>query len=259
MSAWRDVLLAFVLTCYSSIGAGAGDWGTIRIGTEGAYPPFNFVDASGKLQGFDIDIANALCAQLKAKCEFVTQDWDGIIPGLQAKRYDAIVASMSITEERKQAVAFTDKYYFVPSRFVVQKTGGPAGVSAEDLKGKTIGVQSSTTESSYVEKKYPDSTTKLYPTMDDALADLAAGRIDAVLGGALVLADWLDKADGGGSCCTLSGPELRDTAWFGEGAGIAVRKEDGDLVQLLNAALKAIVADGTYKSINDKYFKVSIY
>ncbi len=254
-----QLVLSLALSFGLASSAHAAEWTKVRIGTEGANPPFNFIDASGKLQGFDIDIAKALCERMKVECEFVTQDWDGMIPALQAKRYDAIVASMSITEERKQSVAFTNKYYSVPSKFVVRKEAGIDDVSAEGLSGKTIGAQSSTTESAYLEKAYPSASIKLYPTMDDAIADLAAGRIEAVLGGAITLSDWLASPDRGGACCAFAGPDLKDPAVFGEGAGIAIRKDDTDLVAKFNAALQEILADGTYKKVNDKYFKVSIY
>ena len=122
----------------------------IKIGTEGAYPPFNTVTADGKLVGFDIDIANALCAQMKVECEIVTQDWDGIIPALQAKKFDAIIASMSITEERKKQVAFTNKYYTTPLALVALKDSDLAATDPAALAGKTVGAQASTTQAVWV-------------------------------------------------------------------------------------------------------------
>ena len=237
--------------------AAAKEWKTVRIGTEGAYPPFNFIDSAGKLQGFDIDIAKALCDKMKVKCVFVAQDWDGIIPGLLAKKYDAIVASMSITAERKKKVDFTDKYYNSPATFVAPKNTDITDISPKALAGKTIGAQSSTIHSNYLEDNYKDSKLKFYKTQDEVNADLAAGRLDAQLADKLVLFEWLKTK--AGQCCKFVGPGITDKRWFGEGAGIAVRKEDQDLKAMFNKALKEILADGTYKKINMKYFPFSIY
>lgn len=229
----------------------------IKIGTEGAYPPFNFKDASGELKGFDIDIAKALCAQMKAECSFVAQDWDGIIPALLAKKYDAIIASMSITEERKKKVDFTDKYYQTPAKFIVDKKSGIKDVSVAAMKGKTIGAQGSTIHANFLQDKYKGSTIKLYKTQDEVNADLAAGRLDALLADSAVMLDWLKKKEG--ACCTFVGPAFTEVKYFGVGAGIAVRKGEDKLREAFNKAIKAIIANGTYKKINDKYFPFSVY
>lgn len=254
MTRFWGVLLAATL----AVGAAqAKEWKEIRIGTEGAYPPFNFLDKAGQLQGFDIDVAKALCDKMKAKCTFVAQDWDGIIPSLLAKKYDAIVASMSITEERKQRVAFTDKYYDTPGRFVAAK-GAKLDVKPAGMKGKTIGAQRSTTHASYLEDNYKGATLKLYATQDEANLDLANGRLDAVLADSIVMYEWLEKAPEA-KCCAFAGEPIKAPKWFGEGAGIAVRKEDKDLVAAFNKAIKEIRADGTYEKLNRKYFPFSIY
>ncbi len=241
-----------------ALGAGAAhaEMKKVRIGTEGAYPPFNSVSTSGELVGFDIDIAKALCAKMKVECTFVAQDWDGIIPALLAKKFDAIVASMSITEERKQKVAFTVPYYSTPGNFIAPKDTKLTDLSPAGLKGKTIGTQSSTTASVYLEEKYKDSDIKLYPTQDEANADLANGRLDTILADKFVLYEWLEKTDAG-KCCKFIGADLKDVN--PEGTGIAVRKEDNELREALNKAIKEIVADGTYKTINAKYFPFNIY
>jgi len=235
--------------------ASAKDWKTIRIGTEGAYPPFNGVTAGGEITGFDIDIAKAMCEKLKAECTFVAQDWDGIIPALLASKFDAIVASMSITDERKKKVAFTDRYYTTPGSFMVAKDSPITDPSPANLKGKLVGTQSSTTASTYLEAHYKDSEIKLYATQDEANADLASGRLDAVLADKFPLYEYL-KTDAGKACCKFVGVDMPDVN--PDGQGIAVRQEDKDLVEMLNKALKEIKADGTYKKINDKYFPFSI-
>jgi polar amino acid transport system substrate-binding protein len=230
---------------------------TLKIGTEGAYPPFNNLTADGKLVGFDIDIANALCDEMKVKCEFVTQDWDGIIPALQAGKFDAIIASMSITAERKEKVDFTHKYYHTPPAVVAAKDTDIKGVTKEDLAGKTIGVATSTTHFNYAEKTFTDSTVKSYPSSVEFLLDMANGRLDAVSDDITVLEEWLKTPDG--ACCKIVGTITQVPEIHGEGAGIAVRKGETDLVNQFNTAIDAIRANGKYKEINDKYFSFDAY
>jgi polar amino acid transport system substrate-binding protein len=240
-----------------SVGAAGAQEKVLKIGTEGAYPPFNNLTADGKLEGFDIDIANALCEEMKVKCEFVTQDWDGIIPALQAGKFDAIIASMSITDERKQKVDFTNKYYNTPPAIAAPKDTPIKGVTKEDLAGKTIGVQGGTTHFNYSEKEYTDSTIKPYPTAQEYQLDLANGRIDAVNDDVTVIEQWLNSPEG--ACCRLVGTIKPVPEIHGEGAGIAVRKGEADLVKQFNAAIDAIRANGKYKAINDKYFTYDAY
>jgi polar amino acid transport system substrate-binding protein len=237
--------------------ASAQDKMKIKIGTEGAYPPFNNLTADGKLEGFDIDIAKALCEEMNADCEFVTQDWDGIIPALLAGKFDAIIASMSITDERKKQVDFTNKYYNTPPAIAAPKDTDIKGVTKEDLAGKTIGVQGSTTHSNYSEATYTDSEVKLYPTADEYKLDLASGRIDAVNDDIIVLQQWLATPDG--ACCKIVGTIKPVPAIHGEGAGIAIRKGEDELREKFNAAIDAIRANGKYKEINDKYFDFDAY
>lgn len=225
----------------------------IRVATEGAYPPFNEKNASGELVGFDVDITKALCAKIGAECVIVTQDWDGIIPGLLAKKYDAIIASMSITPERRKKVSFTKKYYETPLRFVARKGSGLA-ISKAGLKGKSIGAQRSTTGSDYAEKTFGSvASVKLYDSYENALADLVAGRVETVAADGIPLGGWLAKPEGKGY--ELVGAPVQ----VDEGIGIAVRKEDKALLDKLNGAIASIRADGTYKKINAKYFPFDIY
>lgn len=228
---------------------------TIRIATEGAYPPFNFVDADGSLKGLDVDMAKALCDQMKAKCTIVAQDWDGIIPGLLAKKYDAIVASMSITEERKKQIDFTNKYYTTPLAVAVPKDSALKGVTPEDMKGKTVGAQASTTQADYTSDVYAKAgaEAKLYPTQDEAVVDLQNGRLDALISDKFVVVDWLNKA--GKDCCKLLG----DVPGTETQAGIGIRQGEGELKEKFNKAIDALVADGTYAKITKKYFPFDIY
>lgn len=225
------------------------------IGTEGAYPPFNNLESDGTLVGFDIDIAKALCDEMKVTCEFVTQDWDGIIPALQAKKFDAIIASMSITPERKEKVDFTDKYYNTGPAIAVRKDSPITDVAG--LKGKVMGAQSSTTHANFAEKAFADSELKLYPTTDEYKLDLEGGRIDAAIDDVVVLSEWV-KSDAG-ACCKILTALTPDIEIHGPGAGIAVRKGETALVEKFNAAIKAIRANGKYKEINDKFFDFDVY
>ncbi|MBV9523861.1 MAG: ABC transporter substrate-binding protein [Alphaproteobacteria bacterium] len=250
------LLVAAALTCgFVQVGPAAAQ-GTqkVRVATEGAYEPFNYKDPNGQLQGFDVDIAKALCERAKFECEIVAQDWDGIIPGLLAKKYDAIIASMAITDERKKKVAFTEKYYQTPARFIVKK-GAKLDISEAGLKGKNIGAQRATIHSNYLEQTYGKvANIKLYDTQENANLDLVAGRLDAIEADSVVLLEgFLKKPEG--KNFEFAGPEF----YLSDGAGIAVRKEDETLRTAFNKALKEIRADGTYKKINDKYFPFDIY
>ena len=221
----------------------------IRIGTEGAYPPFNMIDKDGKVAGFDIDIARALCAKMGAECVFVTQDWDGIIPGLLAGKYDAIVASMSITEDRKKAVDFTNRYYSNSLRMIAKKG---SGVDPRKLDGKSVGAQRATIAANHAEAM-PGVNAKLYDTQENAYLDLDSGRIDVLVTDMLPGFDWLNSDQGQGFEFVGENIDIDDKI------GIAVRKGEDKLRLRLNQAIDDIVADGTYEKINAKYFPFSIY
>lgn len=231
-------------------GAQAQDMMKLKIGTEGAYPPFNNLTSDGELVGFDIDIAKALCEEMKADCEFVTQDWDGIIPALQAGKFDAIIASMSITEERKQQVDFTGKYYSNTLNFAAPKD---SEFSPDNVGSAVIGVQEGTISAIFAEETYPDADVRAYPTQLEAWADLEVGRVDAVLGDFGVQYEWLNSDDG--ACCEFKGEAVSSD----DEIGIAVRKGETELADKFNAAIDAIRASGKYKEINEKYFPFDVY
>jgi polar amino acid transport system substrate-binding protein/arginine/ornithine transport system substrate-binding protein len=222
-----------------------------RIATEGTYPPWSFKDAQGKLQGWDVDIANALCERMKVRCEIVAQDWDGIIPGLVARKFDMIVASMAITQQRRQRVDFSDKYKETISRFVAKK-GTPADVSPAALKGKAIGVQRGSIQASYLSHNYKDADVKFYDTPQAAELDLVAGRVDYIFGNMVTyFVGFMKTADAANF--TFVGPEMKG-GLLGDGNAIAVRKGDTATLEKVNAALAAIREDGTYDRITAKYF-----
>jgi polar amino acid transport system substrate-binding protein len=248
-------LAAMSLFAGANMAAAADD--TLVIGTDATYPPFESLDAGGKFQGFDIDIGNALCAQMKVKCTFVNQDFDGIIPALQAKKFDMILSSMSITPERLKTIDFTDKIYNTPPAIAVPKDSTATEATDAALKGKTIGAQSSTTHANYATEHLKDVELKLYPTADEYKLDIANGRIDAVIDDVVVLSEWV-KSDAG-NCCKMLGTLPIDPVINGEGAGIGLRKGDDALKTKINTAIAAIRADGTYKKIQDKYFDFDVY
>lgn len=249
------LLIAALLVLGSS--ASHAETRLIRIGTEAAYPPFAMVTPEGELAGFDVDIARALCAAAGFECEIVSHSFDGLIPGLDARKFDAIVASMAITEERRKHVDFTEKYYVSPGRFVARQGAG-IEISPTGLAGKVACVQGASIHENYLRDSFPDIETRIYGTQQEAVLDLIAGRCDVLLGEALSLGkDLLETPEGTGFAYV--GPSISDPRWYGEGAGIAVRKGDSELVALFNEAIRKIRADGTYARINDKYFDFDIY
>lgn len=257
MSLMKTAAIAALATLVASA-ALAEDKRKVRIGTEGAYPPFNYIDTNGELVGFDVEMANALCEAANYECTFVVQDWDGIIPGLLADKYDAIIASMSITPKRKEVVDFTNKYYNTPARFVVLEGEEPDVTQGSGLDGMRVGVQGATTHEDYVRAKWPKAEVVTYGTQDEANADLINGRVDLVMADSVVLQEGFLKVDGG-DCCVFYGDSYNDPEFHGDGAGIAIRKGETEIVDGFNAAIVKIREDGTYKAINDKYFEFDAY
>ena len=235
----------------------ANDWAKIRVATEGAYPPFNFVDKDGNLQGFDVDIAKAVCEAVGSECELVIQDWDGIIPGLLAKKYDCIVASMGVTEERKKKVDFTDKYYIAPAKFYAKKGAG-IQISKDGLQGKTVAVQRATVYEKFLLEKFEGVVKmKVYGTQDEANLDLASGRADLGFAEPMALTSGFLNTPKGKDF-EFIGPTYSDPKYFGP-ISIALRLGNDDLKKLLNKGLKIIRENGTYQKINAKYFSFDIY
>ncbi len=250
----RNIL--FVTMLLAPVLSFAGDWKNIRIGVEGAYPPFSETKPDGSIVGFDIDIANALCAEMKAKCTLVAQDWDGMIPALLARKYDAIIASMSITEERKKRVNFTKKYYSSPARFI-KRSDDKISIVNSKMKGLKVGVQQETVMDKFVTDNWGDIVTvRRYASQDDASNDLLTGRLDMIFS-EIGPGDSFIKAQAGKA--EFVGPSYSDVEWFGEGIGIALRKQDNDLEKKLNAAISSIRSNGTYARIQAQYFDYDIY
>lgn len=244
----KKTLMGVSLTVMALASAASAEE-VLRIASEGAYPPFNNVTASGELVGFDIDIAKALCAEMKRECEIVAQDWDGIIPGLVNNKYDAIVASMSITAERLEAIDFTDPYY---SNYLSVLGSEGSDLSLDGLGKVAIGAQRSTVGSQWAEDAYGSrSDVRLYDTNPAAVSDLEAGRIQAVVMDFLPAAEVIAKTKGLGF--------VEEKIDINDKIGIGTRKGDDDLTTALNAALAAIRANGTYEAISTEYFGADIY
>ena len=248
---------------------------TIRIGTEGAYPPWNNLNSAGELEGAEIDFGNEACKRMGVTCEWVTQDWDGIIPALLQGKYDIIIAGMSITEERKEKVNFTSGYMTDGARFAVLKNSGLANLNIAGMAkvnlnnaggkeqaaigqliaamdGKTVCVQSSTIHQNFLEKHMSGAVdVKLYQAVDDHNLDLAAGRCDAVLADVGSIIDFMESD--GGVDVAFTGPTFSGGV-FGDGVGGAVRKEDTDILEMWNAAIAEMSKDGTTAEITKEWF-----
>ena len=264
-------LIAFLLMTISA--AYAGDWSKIKIGTEGAYPPWNGTNAAGELEGAEIDLVRDLCARMNAECELVAQDWDGIIPALQNGKYDAIMAGMSITEERMQVINFSQGYANEPASFSVLKSSSLAALGhsgkvnmdalnatsegllaslKSTLNGTTVGVQGSTTHENFVKQVLGDSVTmKSYDTQENLELDLSVGRIDAALSDQGSMEKFMESDNG--KDIVFIGPGLGGGP-FGEGVGVGLRKADTDLLKMFNKAIDEARADGSLAKHFSKWF-----
>ncbi|KFX22551.1 MULTISPECIES: arginine ABC transporter substrate-binding protein [Pectobacterium] len=220
---------------------------TIRFASSATYPPFESLDASNEIVGFDMDLAKALCKQMQATCTFTNQAFDSLIPALKFRRYDAVISGMDITPERSKQVAFTQPYY-ANSAVVIAQKGKFSDFAA--MKGKRIGMENGTTHQKYMHDKHPEVQTVSYDSYQNAVLDLKNGRIDGVFGDTAVVNEWIKTNP---ELATV-GEHVTDAEYFGTGLGIAVRPDDKALLEKLNKALDAIKADGTYKTINDKWF-----
>jgi arginine/ornithine transport system substrate-binding protein len=231
----------------------------LKIGIEAAYPPFASKAPDGSIVGFDYDIGNALCEEMKVKCQWVEQEFDGLIPALKVRKIDAILSSMSITEDRKKSVDFTNRYYLTPARLVM-KQGTVVSEGLSELKGKKIGVQRGSIHERFAREVLAPKGVEVVPygSQNEIYLDVAAGRLDGTLADATLLQDgFLNTAAGKGYA--FAGPSFTDVKYFGDGVGIAVRKGDKADLDKINAAIVAIRANGKYKQIQDKYFNFDIY
>ncbi|BBP76682.1 MULTISPECIES: transporter substrate-binding domain-containing protein [Pseudomonas] len=275
----KEVLLGSLLCSGLWVSASyATEAPVLKIATEGAYAPWNFTRPGGQLDGFEIDLARELCDRMKARCEVVAQDWDGLIPSLNAGKFDAIMAGMSITEKRQQVIGFSRPYAAPLNGFLVMDqgtlTGLPGAGRSVDLdqdeagakalveqmrpllKGRVLGVQGSTTASAFAEKYLADLVeVREYKTVDAHNLDLLSGRIDAVLANAVVLKLATEAADMHGS--KMAGPIFAGGV-FGPGIGVGLRKNDDALKARFDQAITAAVADGTVRRLSEKWLKLDV-
>jgi len=245
----RIILAALAASTF----AAAAHAENVNICVEGAYPPFSWTEASGDVVGFDIDIANALAVEMGMTATMVKTDWDGIIPALLEGKCDAIIASMSITEERKQVIDFSAKYYNSPAGFI-----GAEGMMADALDGKVVGVQRGTIHQDFMEGEFPNVELRLYGSQDEVYLDLTANRIDAAIGDSIAMDDGFLSTEAGAGYAFF-GEMYSIPKYHGDGAGVGVRQEDTELRDAFSAAILAVRASGEYAMINDKYFEIDIY
>jgi octopine/nopaline transport system substrate-binding protein len=277
MNTLRYMALVAALTTFAFAASAQEAPKSITIATEGAYAPWNFTTADGKLDGLEVEIANDLCARMKMKCTIVAQDWDGLIPSLNAGKFDVIMASMFITDKRLEVMDFTQPYAVDPASFAVAKDSelGKLGMSSEKftlndearakaaidklrplLKGKIIGVQAATLIQKFVETYFGDVVEiRAYKTTEQHDLDLAAGRVDALFAQQTALAATLAKPEF--ADYTIAGPGFVGGV-FGRGTGAGVRKEDTQLKDMLNKAIEAAIADGTIKKLSLKWVKTDV-
>jgi len=228
----------------------------ITIATEGAFPPFNYLDRKGLPAGFEMELAQEACQRIKAECEFVALKWDELIPGLLDKKFDIIMSSMEVTRERRQRMGLSRRYYLSPGAFIAPK-GAPYDGPPSLLRNKRIGIQKDSTHADWADKSFRRSAQlRRYASVQEALTALANDEVDAVFGDKAQLWLWSRKPEG--KCCELVGQDIKDTQTLGVGVAAGLRKEDAKLREALNKAFGEMMTDGTYKKINDKYFPFAL-
>lgn len=252
----KNLMAASLAATLLTAGAVAAEQVKIGIAAE-PYPPFASLDSSGTWNGWEIEIMEAVCAAAELDCVLTPVAWDGIIPSLTGQQIDALMASMSITEERLKTIDFSDAYYNTPTVVAADKSMD-ISATPESLAGKIVGVQASTTGQAYANAYFGDAAEiRVYQTQDEANQDLFSGRVDAIVADSIAIADFVSTDTG--ACCEIKGPVANDEAILGRGVGAGVRKGDDALREKLNAGIAAILADGTHAEITSRYFNASIY
>jgi ABC-type amino acid transport substrate-binding protein len=228
----------------------------ITIATEGAFPPFNYLDRKGLPAGFEMELAQEACQRMKAECEYTAVKWDDLIPGLLDKKFDIIMSSLEVNNERRRRLGLSRRYYLSPGAFIAHK-GEPFDGPPTLLRNKRIGVQKDSTHADWIDKSFRRSAQiKRYPTVADALRALTSDEVDAVFGDKVQLWLWSQKPDG--KCCEVLGQDIKDTQTLGVGVSAGLRREDAKLRDALNKAFAEMMSDGTFKKMNEKYFPFAL-
>lgn len=251
--------LSLLLALSSASSAFAAAPKTLRIGTDPTYAPFESKNAQGQLAGFDIDLANEICKRMATKCTYVESDFDALIPSLKAKKIDAIISSLSITEKRQQEIAFSEKLYAANARLIAPE-GSKIMPTVESLKGKTIGLLQGTTQETYANENWRPKGINVtpYANQDLVYQDLTAGRIDAAFQDEVAASEGFLKQPAGKDYA-FAGPAVKDEKIFGVGTGMGMRKDDADLKAAIDKAFDEIRKDGTYDKLAKKYFDFDVY
>jgi lysine/arginine/ornithine transport system substrate-binding protein len=254
----KKLVLCIVLAAVAT-GAYAKDWSTVRFGVDASYPPFESKGPDGKLVGFDVDLGNEICARLKAKCVWVENDFDGMIPALKARKFDGVLSSMSMTPQRAEQLAFSSKLFNTPTRLVAKK-GSPLLPTPEAMAGKTIGVEQGTIQETYAKTYWEPKGAKIVPyqSQDQVYTDLLSGRLDGSLQDAVEAGIGFLKTPRG-TGFDFAGKDIVNEKILGNGAGIGMRKEDTDLKMKVDKAIADIIKDGTYRKLEQKYFDFDVY
>ena len=271
-----SALLSATIIAGAAVSAQAKDWKTVTVVTEGAYEPWNLTNSDGTVGGFEPELLKDLCGRMKIECKVVTSDFDSAIPSLVAGKYDVIMDALSITDDRKKVIAFTDPYAATPAVFVADKTGPLAKAPGSDttikldtdartptmddlrkaFKGKTIGIQSATVYSTFVTNNFKDvATIREYKTSPEHDLDLAAGRIDLAFDDATYFTAAFAKAEN--KDLGYTGPQIAGLVW-GPGEAFGMRQGDTDLVAMFNKAIAEAKKDGTLEKLSMKWFKLNI-
>jgi polar amino acid transport system substrate-binding protein len=247
---WAAATLALVATA-------SAEPTRLRVASEGARPPFNFLDSSNRLAGFEIDLMREICKRIDVECDFVTQDWESLIGGLTGGQYDLFVAAVEITDERLAKIAFSKPYAHRRSALIAPRDTPIAGPEPAALEGRRIGVEADSAEQAFFEDKYKKSELQRYATLEEAMLDLAEDRVDAVADDKLAASEFLASRKEG-RCCRIIADLPADAAYFGAGLGVGLRKSDAQLKARIDSALDAMFADGTYQTIRARYFAFDI-
>lgn len=273
---FASALLSATLLAGAAASVQAKDWKSVTVVTEGAYEPWNLTNPDGSVGGFEPELLKDLCARMKIECKVMTSDFDSAIPSLIAGKYDVVMDALSITDERKKSIAFTQPYAATPAVFVTDKTGPLANTpgtgttiklenddktpTMDDLrkafKGKTIGIQTATVYATFVQNNFKDiATIREYKTSPEHDLDLVAGRIDLAFDDATYFTSAFSKPEN--KDLAYTGPQIAGNVW-GPGEAFGMRKEDTDLVAMFNKAIDEAKKDGTIEKLSMKWFKLNV-